>query len=697
VKNSSLEYIIPAILALVITILLIRFVPVLSTQYLLKLDQTETIAQDDYKYYFDLDGDGASEVFTIYINTSNNLAISIANLNMATINQFNLPGKLTEIGATLDLHDINRDGLMDIFVCTEKNDSLFLTIIDDIFSHPTSTRKYFLDRINQYNDNGDYLYVPGEISDLTGDGSPEYVFAINGGHALQPRRVYAIDLQNDSVMKSPLSGAAVISVDCFDLDNNGTDEILLNTVAPENFKSNIPYRDSITWMMVLDESLQFYRPPIAMNQPPSWVSMEPFIHNGNRYLMSYHRYRNDEDYNYNAILTIFNDSLNPIKSRLFTGQLHNRYHLWRVPGSLELKDIKLFGNNGVYSVDMELQIVDSILNREQFGYNAEVQIDIDADGEREYVFLGNYNINVFRSDLIESASMDIRWNERSPRILISMIEHGDAYPILFAQIGTERFKFRYLKNSWFKYRKLVYPGIFILLFGLFYLWVIFQNKIVSRRYEKDRLIRQLQLQSIKNQLDPHFTYNALNAVGSLIYKGERELAYQYMKGLSDLLRMVSGDSGQVTWTLSNEFEFVIKYLEIEKLRFREKFNYELRVDDERLKEFQIPKMSVLTFVENAIKHGLRHKEYDRKLEIKVTDLGSGIKGKGIKIEIQDNGIGRAAAARYHKESAGNGIEMMKQYFKQFNEATGRKARFEVKDLFEYDLKAAGTVVEIIIK
>ena len=69
----------------------------------------------------------------------------------------------------------------------------------------------------------------------------------------------------------------------------------------------------------------------------------------------------------------------------------------------------------------------------------------------------------------------------------------------------------------------------------------------------------------------------------------------------------------------------------------------------------------------------------------------------MKIEIQDNGIGRAAAARHQKESTGNGIKMMKQYFKQFNEATGRKARFEVKDLFEYDLKAAGTLVEIIIK
>ncbi len=381
-RNSSLEYIIPAALALVATFLLIRFIPVLSTQYLLKLEQKETVAPDDYKYYYDLDEDGASEVFTIYINTSNNLAISIANLNKATINQFNLPGKLTKIGATLDLHDINRDGIQDIFVCTEKNDSLFLTIIDNLFGHPTTTREYFLDQINQYNDNEDYLFVPGEITDLTGDGSPEYVFAINGGHALQPRRVYAIDYQHDSIMKSPLSGAAVVSIDCFDLDKDGTDEVLLNTVAPENFKTTIPYRDSITWMMVLDESLQFYKPPIPMNHPPSWISMEPFIYEGNHYVMTYHRYRNNDDFDYNAVLTIYNDSLHPLKSRLYTGQLHNRYHLWRIPGSLELKDIKLFGNEGVYTVDMDLNPKDSILNRGQFGYNAEVQLDIDADGER---------------------------------------------------------------------------------------------------------------------------------------------------------------------------------------------------------------------------------------------------------------------------------------------------------------------------
>jgi LytS/YehU family sensor histidine kinase len=138
-------------------------------------------------------------------------------------------------------------------------------------------------------------------------------------------------------------------------------------------------------------------------------------------------------------------------------------------------------------------------------------------------------------------------------------------------------------------------------------------------------------------------------------------------------------------------EFVNRYLEIEKLRFKEKFIYKVTVKEDRLNGLELPKMSVLTFVENAIKHGLRNKEYDRKLDVEVMALR-----KGMKITIRDNGIGRTAAAKFRDESAGQGIKMMKKYFKQFNEATGRKAHFEVRDLFEYDLKASGTMIEITI-
>jgi len=689
-KKSNLEYIIPAALALVITIGLILFIPILTQSHLLKLEKHERVQGEDYRYYFDLNGDGDSECIFVYINASNNVSFSIGNSQEATFNQFNLPGKLTRMGATLDLHDINQDGIVDIFACTEKNDSLFLTIIDDLYGHPTTTTEYFLDRINQYNDHGDYLFVPGEATDLNGDGSPEYLFAINGGHSLQPRCVYAVDYKNDSVIRSPMSGAAIVGVDCFDLDQDGRDEILLNTVAPENYKSHVPYRDSVSWIMVLDENLNFYKSPVEKYKAPSNIDMVPIIYQGEHYLMTYHRYRIETGFN--AELAIYDDSLQLVKDRIIRWPHETRFDLWNLPGGTDLCDVRLSRGDRVYTFDWELNINDSIIFRKQPFSHYDVYLDADADGVKEYVYFTSNGLNISRSDLQHIVSLDISNTERNPRILISMVERIGSYPTLFVQIGSNQYFVNYLINPWFKYREVVYPGIMIVLFGLFYVWVMLQSKIISRRYEKERLISKLQLLSIKNQLDPHFTFNALNAVGSLIYKGDKEYAYQYLKGLTDLLRMVSGDAGEVTWTLSDELEFVIKYVEIEKLRFRENFNYRLDIADNRLKEFQVPKMSILTFVENSIKHGLRHKMEDRNIEIRVSNLG-----KGMRIEIQDNGIGRAASAQHRVEPAGNGIEIMHQYFKQFQITTGKEARFEVRDLFDDELRSSGTLVEISIQ
>jgi len=689
-KNNRFEYIIPTVVAAVITIVMILVIPALHTRYVMDVVDYETMDQDDYLFFYDLDGDGTSERLTIYMNSSNNLAVSIANFDLTTINQFNFPGTLTTQSDVVNMHDINSDGIQDIFVCTQKDNALYLSIIDDLYGHPTSTREFLMDRLNTYNENGDYKFTSGGLTDLNHDGFPEYVFSINGGHALQPRSVYAIDYQNDSIWKSPLSGAAIVDLDFFDLDKDGAEEVLLNTVAPENFKSPIPYSDSVSWLMVLDPDLQFYKPPVLMTKAPSWVNLKPFIHEDKRYLLGYHRYRGSG--NDVSSLTIYNDSLKPVKTRYFNGFKDTPYQIWRGVEGFKLEDIKVLKGKGIFSIDFDLQLVDSVINETSFGYVLQKRLDADRDGKLEYITLEHNKVLVFRDNYKESASLDIQWESRRPKTLISIIENGNAYPVLLVQVGQNKYHFRYYKNRWVQYRGIVYPAIFILLFGLFFLWVIVQNRILARGYEKDRMISRLQLQSIKNQLDPHFTYNALNAVGSLIYKGEKDQAYQYLKGLTDLLRLVSGDSTEITWTLSQEMEFVLKYLEIEKLRFREKFNYFLKVEEDRLKNFKVPKMSILTFVENSIKHGLRHKEYDRQLEV----TASGFE-EGVMISIRDNGIGRAAAEKYKEESAGNGIEMMKEYFRQFSEATGKKARFRVEDLFEYDLKAAGTLVEITIK
>ncbi|MCK5137778.1 MAG: hypothetical protein KAR19_18475 [Bacteroidales bacterium] len=73
-KRSRLEYVIPNLLALVITIGLIRYIPVLSTKYLMKVVDSEIMNPDDYKYYYDLDGDGTSEIISIYLNSSDNFS-----------------------------------------------------------------------------------------------------------------------------------------------------------------------------------------------------------------------------------------------------------------------------------------------------------------------------------------------------------------------------------------------------------------------------------------------------------------------------------------------------------------------------------------------------------------------------------------------------------------------------------------------
>ncbi|MDX2431329.1 MAG: histidine kinase [Bacteroides sp.] len=690
-RRSSYEYIIPVVLALGITISLGFLIPNLSAPYQLKLEKSELVAPDFYRCYNDLDRDGNSEIIEIFYNSSGNLSVKLRHLNEGTINQFNLPGRLPKVGRMLDLQDINGDGITDIFVCTEKNDSIYLTIIDDIYKHPTSARVYALDPINQNNDNGDYTFIVGGIRDLNGDGSPEFVMAINGGHSLQPRRVYAIDYRKNTVLKSPESGAAVYSLGFFDLDRDGNDEILLNTTATDNFSEPFPYMDTTTYLMVLDKDLSFYKAPLALGENRSWSAVEPFTYNGEHFILSYVRYTGVDQNHSN--LTIYDDSLRPLRSRDIHQQPRDAFGFWRESDSLGLAYMHILSREKRFKVDFNLQFSDSIRSELPLSdlKKPERRFNLDGSGKDEYVFVGENKVLVIRDDLKHSAELDVAWSHRNPRTLVSIIEKEGDKPVLVVQLEREAFYLTYNQNVWFKFRFLVYPAIFIMLFGMFYLLGNLQMRMVRRRYEKDRLISQLQLQSIKNQLDPHFTYNALNAVGSLIYKGEKDLAYQYLKGLTDLLRLVSGDASVVTWTLKDELGFVLKFLEIEKLRFREKFVYSLEVEDE-LNGLKLPKLSVLTFVENAIKHGLRHKSSERILKIAAEAFEG-----GMRISIVDNGIGRKAAAKYQEEKSGNGLEMMKKYFKQFNEAAGSKARFEIIDLFKNENEPAGTRVEIYIE
>ncbi len=144
------------------------------------------------------------------------------------------------------------------------------------------------------------------------------------------------------------------------------------------------------------------------------------------------------------------------------------------------------------------------------------------------------------------------------------------------------------------------------------------------------------LTSIKAQMNPHFIFNALNTIQSYIYSNDKQNASVYIAKFSDLTRSILEMSNKETVTLDEEIKSLKLYLDLEKMRFEDTLNYEIKVDKNiSLESIKIPSMLVQPYIENAIKHGLLHKKTDRKLQLNYM-----LEGDLLSITIDDNGIGR---------------------------------------------------------
>ncbi|MBE0668199.1 MAG: histidine kinase, partial [Bacteroidales bacterium] len=145
-----------------------------------------------------------------------------------------------------------------------------------------------------------------------------------------------------------------------------------------------------------------------------------------------------------------------------------------------------------------------------------------------------------------------------------------------------------------------------------------RRRIMEKRVETARIQAEsykMQLNSIIKQFDPHFTFNAVTSVGALIMKGEKQKAYNYFIKLSNLLRSVLTDSAVLLKPLSDELNFATRYCELQKLRFGNRFDFEIEVDNLVDRKTQISKMIIQSFVENAVKHGLENKQGAGKVKI----------------------------------------------------------------------------------
>lgn len=256
-----------------------------------------------------------------------------------------------------------------------------------------------------------------------------------------------------------------------------------------------------------------------------------------------------------------------------------------------------------------------------------------------------------------------------------------------------KIKKAFWKTWWFK--TLLLLAIISLLTFFFTTQTKRIEKSASDKIEKQQLkanLIELELKVMRSQMNPHFIFNAINSIQDLILQEDTEASYDYIVLFSDLVRNTLHFSNENFISLEKEIKFLETYLKLEALRFDESFSY--KINYENLKDTSIPSLILQPFVENAIIHGLFHKEGTKELKIIFRP-----KGEHLECVIEDNGIGRKKAfdintkkSPTHKSFA---LETIQKRLGILQSKYGTEVGYSINDLYS-DHQAIGTQVRIIL-
>ncbi|HSK12462.1 MAG TPA: histidine kinase, partial [Phnomibacter sp.] len=238
----------------------------------------------------------------------------------------------------------------------------------------------------------------------------------------------------------------------------------------------------------------------------------------------------------------------------------------------------------------------------------------------------------------------------------------------------------------------------ISILGAIYLWY---RQRINRIRKEERAKREIDLRlndlensALRTQMSPHFIFNSLNTINSFISRNEPAKANQFISRFAHLIRLILDHSREKKIPLSDELKELELYIELERIRFDNKFNYSIGVDPSiDTDSIEIPPLIIQPFVENAILHGLLPLGHKGSLTISIVQLG-----ETLICSIEDNGIGlkesklRKASALADRRS--HGLEITIKRIELFNNGHGLKQHVSIDDLVDGDGRHSGTKVTI---
>lgn len=230
---------------------------------------------------------------------------------------------------------------------------------------------------------------------------------------------------------------------------------------------------------------------------------------------------------------------------------------------------------------------------------------------------------------------------------------------------------------------------FVVLIIIVSLFIIRLNKLRDKQHS---LILQQKL--FRSQMNPHFIFNSLTSIQNFILDEESGKASKYLSRFSKLVRHILDSSVEEFVTLEEEISTIKNYLELQKIRFKDKFNYTIEVDESlNLEEVNIPPMLAQPFIENSIEHGIKNKKIKGNIYIRFY-----AKNNHIAYEIEDDGIGRQKAMerlnKHNKDHKSLATAITFERIKVLNKKLKKKIRFSIQDLMNTKYEPTGTKVII---
>ncbi|MFT4153095.1 sensor histidine kinase [Parafilimonas sp.] len=196
------------------------------------------------------------------------------------------------------------------------------------------------------------------------------------------------------------------------------------------------------------------------------------------------------------------------------------------------------------------------------------------------------------------------------------------------------------------------------------------NNLTEKNTQLERKNNRIELESkaFSSQMNPHFIYNSLSAAQYLIMVNENKKAFDYLSDFSLLLRQMFENARKPEVSLADELTFIKRYIELERLRFNESFDYAINLNNIiEPKNIYIPTMMVQPLVENAVRHGLAPKKHNGVLHIDF------YMDKLLICKVDDNGLGLKQDFQSNPNYERSALKIINERIKVMNETSEIKA------------------------